>query len=429
VTEEKLIRRLGKYEIIEVAGKGAQGVVLRGHDPFVERDVAIKLCRLDGLPEETQRSLRKFFFNEARAAGHLDHPNILRVYDAGETDGQPYIVMEYVGGADTLRNYIRPDRLLPPEDAVAYVRQCAEALDYAHRRGVTHRDVKPANIMLTHEGQVKLVDFGIAYRSEAEKTQIAGGFGSPRYMSPEQARGDDVGPQSDLFSLGNVLYQLLCGHSPFEAKNVPGIIYQIVNRDPTPIRDHAPHLPDVVIEVLSHALAKPLDERFRSGHEMAEALAVVQETLEKPEAALTDEQKLAMMSRLSFFEDFSESDLEEVLGQARWEGHRAQATVVHDGGDGRGLYIIVEGQARVMKGDVCVVELKAGECFGELGYLEGLASVGSVIPTVRSTLLHIDEPTKAWASLPCQLRFSARLQRTVAERLANMTRRVAEVAS
>ena len=427
--EEELIQRLGKYEIIEEAGKGAQGVVLRGHDPFVDRDVAIKLCRFAGMPEETRRTLRRFFFNEAQAAGHLDHPNILRVYDAGETEGEPYIVMEYVAGKDTLRNYIRPGRLLPPEQAVAYVRQCAEALDYAHQRGVTHRDIKPANIMLTREKQVKLVDFGIAYRSETEKTQLEGSFGSPRYMAPEQARGEEVGPQSDLFSLGIVLFELLTGHVPFQAKNVAGMIYKIVNGDPTPVREYAPQLPDVVLDVLARALAKPLDERFRNGSEMAEALAIAQATLEAPEAALGDDEKLALMRDLSFFEDFSDAELEEVLVEAHWESHAAQTPVVDDGDERRWLYIVVKGQMRVMKGGVCVVELGAGDCFGELGYLEGLASVGSIVPTVRSTVLRIEEPTKDWASLPCQLRFAARLQRTVAERLAIMPRRVAEVAS
>lgn len=427
--QEEIIERLGKYEIIEVAGKGAQGVVLRGHDPFVDRDVAIKLCRLGAVPEDTRKMLRKFFFNEAQAAGHLDHPNILRVYDAGESDGEPFIVMEYVAGADTLGNYIRSDGLLPPAEAVAYVRQCAEALDYAHRRGVIHRDVKPANIMLTREQQVKLVDFGIAYRTETDKTQLEGNFGSPRYMSPEQARGEDVGAQSDLFSLGIVLYELLAGNVPFQAKNVAGMVYQIVNGEPEPVRNHVPHLPDVVVEILNRALSKPLDQRFKTGQEMADVLAVAQATLEKPEAALDDEQKLAMMRRLAFFSNFSEPELEEVLAEAEWESYRAQSTVMHDGAEGGSLYIIVEGQVRVVKQGVSVVELEAGDCFGELGYLEGLALVGSVIPTVRSTFLRIEEPTKEWASLPCQLRFSARLQRTVAERLADMTRRVVEVAN
>lgn len=424
--EDSPPEQLGKYEILGVAGKGAQGVVLRGHDPFVDREVAIKLCRLDGMPEESRATLRKFFFNEAQAAGHLDHPNILRVYDAGETDGEPYIVMEFVPGADTLRSYIRRETLLAPEEAVAYVRQCAEALDYAHTRGVIHRDVKPANIMLTPEKQVKLVDFGIAYRSETEVTQMIGSFGSPRYMSPEQARGEDVGTQSDLFSLGIVLYELLSGKVPFEASNVPGMIYQIVNGEPAPLRDAAPELPEVVVKAVERALAKDIKVRYATGAEMANDLAVAQAALEKPEANLSDEQKLAMLRPLAFFENFAESELEEVLDEARWETRRAQSTIVNDGENGRSLFVIVGGTARVVKGGVCVAELERGDCFGELGYLEGVSRVGSVIPTERVTVLKIDAPTKVWASLPCQLRFSARLQRTVVERLAEMTLRLAE---
>ena len=162
------------------------GVVYLAHDPFAERPVAIKLGSIPTSAEAARLSHR-IFFNEARLAGLLKHPNILSVYDAGEEDGRPYIVMEYVDGSRTLKDHCQADSLLPLRRVVEIAFKCARALDYAHRAGVIHRDIKSSNILLTPSGDVKIADFGIARRLHSETTQVMGMVGSPRYMSPEQA--------------------------------------------------------------------------------------------------------------------------------------------------------------------------------------------------------------------------------------------------
>ena len=198
---EKIPQSIGKYSILGIAGKGAQGVVYEGHDPFIDRKVAIKVWSKKPKPDADEKEIhrmRRMFFNEAQTAGSLDHPQILRVYDAGEADGQLYIVMEFVDGSRNLRQHCDPRNLLPMEQVVAYIRDCALALEHAHANGVVHRDIKPANIMLNSAGEVKIVDFGIADRQRPDATKSRNHFGSPRYMSPEQARGDAFRTQSDL---------------------------------------------------------------------------------------------------------------------------------------------------------------------------------------------------------------------------------------
>lgn len=215
------LEKVGKYEILGVAGRGGMGTVFIGHDPFIDRRVAIKVCPVVNPDDTDSRLTRKMFFNEAQSAGVLDNPNILRVFDAGEVDGDPYIVMEYVEGAETLKDYCKPQKIIPVAQAVRIFHQCAKALDHAHRRGVTHRDIKSANIMLNAEGEPKIGDFGIAQRAVSDSTQVMGMFGSPTYMSPEHARDDDLTHQTDLYSFGVVMYEVLAGRPPFRARGFP----------------------------------------------------------------------------------------------------------------------------------------------------------------------------------------------------------------
>ncbi len=204
-------KKIGKYDVVDVLGKGSMGIVYRGHDAYVDRPVAIKLATNTDSDDEGANMAKRMFVNEARSAGRLDHPNVLKVYEAGEENGQPYMVMEYIAGGDTLRSYCKAQNLLPIPTVVKLIRQAADALDYAHRQGVLHRDIKPANIMLTQDGVAKLGDFGIAKRLGVDQTQIIGWFGSPLYMSPEQAQDADITTQSDIFSLGSVFYEMLAG--------------------------------------------------------------------------------------------------------------------------------------------------------------------------------------------------------------------------
>ncbi|HET7131327.1 MAG TPA: serine/threonine-protein kinase, partial [Gammaproteobacteria bacterium] len=212
--------RIGKYVIINEVGQGSTGRVFLSHDPYYGRDVAIKLYNIENEEDEQKaRVTRKMFFNEAQMMGRLQHPNILPIYDAGEENGSYYVVTEHVHGARTLAAYCRPDNLLRIDDVVEIVFKVAKGLHYAHGRGVIHRDVKPSNIMLTLDNDVRVIDFGIAIIKDSDVSRIEGIAGSPSYMSPEQVQSAEITPRSDLYSLGAVMYELLTGYRPFRANS------------------------------------------------------------------------------------------------------------------------------------------------------------------------------------------------------------------
>src|SRR5678815_4834230 len=213
-----VLEKVGKYEIIKQLGKGATSAVYQAYDPFQRRQVAIKVVFPEALGDkEHGRRYKKLFVTEASLAGKLSHPHIVSIYDAVADDEASYIVMEYVDGT-TLEQYSRPEHLLPINKVIEIVFKCTKALDYAAKQGVIHRDIKPANIMLSGENDIKITDFGAAITGATETTQITG-IGSPAYMSPEQVKEQQLTHQTDIFSLGVVLYQLLTGKLPFQANN------------------------------------------------------------------------------------------------------------------------------------------------------------------------------------------------------------------
>ena len=414
--------KIGKYEIVGVAGRGAMGIVYVAHDPFIDREVAIKVCSTDDDDESNLELARRLFFNEAKSAGALDHPNILRIYDAGEAEGQPYIVMEYVEGADALNNYADPDKLLPVERVVQVMMQCAKALDYAHRRGVLHRDVKPANILLTADGEVKLADFGIAQRMTPGKTQLMSTYGSPRYMSPEQALDEELTVQIDIYSLGVSMYELLTGKPPFTARGIAQLINMIINKDPPSARELRPELSAALAAVVSCAMDKDLARRYKTGGEFAASLATVSEQLDQAEEApLSDEDKFSRARALRFFNEFSDGELEEVLSVGKWERFARGEQIISQGTTEQSFFVTVSGDVSVVVGDIAVATLSAGECVGELGYLSRVQRTASVGARDDVLCIRIDALLMEWASLPCQMRFSRVFQQTLIERLSRTT--------
>src|SRR5262245_48891367 len=213
---ESQVTRIGRYEIQAELGQGAMGVVYRAHDPQLGRTVALKTLRRDlGLPPEQYADLKRRFYQEATAAGRLNHPNLVAVHDVVELDGIPYMVMEYVEG-QTLARLIKAEGPLSPERAVSLIVQVCRALQYAHVRGVVHRDIKPGNILVDESGQAKVSDFGIARISGSDVTHTGALLGTPAYMSPEQLDGRVVDGRSDLFSLTVALYEAVTGINPFK---------------------------------------------------------------------------------------------------------------------------------------------------------------------------------------------------------------------
>jgi serine/threonine-protein kinase len=260
-----LLQTVGRYEIVSELGRGAMGVVYKAKDPTIGRTVALKTTRLDVSGLDGGEMLRRFQ-NEARAAGLLSHPNIVTIYDAGQQDGNFYIAMELIEGT-TLQELMLQRHILPTEEVVHLAREICKGLDYAHAHGIIHRDVKPANIMITARGAVKIMDFGIA-KSGGSMTSTGQVLGTPNYMSPEQVRGRPLDGRSDLFSLGVILYEMLTGEKPFVGQNVTTIIYKIVNETQIAPRDLDVTIHPGLSAIVARLLAKSPDERYQSGADL-----------------------------------------------------------------------------------------------------------------------------------------------------------------
>ncbi len=266
------LQKIGRYKILEELGHGAMGMVYKGQDPIIDRFVAIKTIRFDRFYEDREiQGLKDRFFKEVQAVGKLNHPNIVTVFDVGEDGTLSYMAMEYVAG-ESLSQYTSPNRLLPVEEVLRLVSEVARALDFAHRLGIVHRDVKPANIMLTPSGLVKVMDFGIAKLPTSTLTQTGSILGTPSYMSPEQINGQGVDGRSDLFSLGCVFYELLTGAKPFQGETLSALINQICQESSIPASKQSPKVPSLCDPILARALAKLPESRYQSGKEMAEDL-------------------------------------------------------------------------------------------------------------------------------------------------------------
>lgn len=263
--------QLERYEILSELGRGAMGVVYKARDTVLERIVAIKAVNM-AVENEGMAHFEARFYQEARAAGGLNHQNIVTIYDIGRSGNIAYIAMEYIEGQE-LRKLLVEGQPLPLPQAVAIAAQVSEGLAFAHERGIVHRDIKPANIMVMADKPVKITDFGIArMRASTELTMTGMMLGSPKYMSPEQALGKRADHRSDVFSLGVILYEMLTGTAPFKGENINAIMYQIVNfAPPTPSALNR-EVPAILDYIVAKMLAKPSEERYQSAGDAAREL-------------------------------------------------------------------------------------------------------------------------------------------------------------
>lgn len=264
------MKTVGRYQILEELGRGAMAVVYKGKDPVIGRTVALKtlLFREDS---KEMRDLRQALYRDACAAGTLAHPNIVTIYDVIEEAGMTAVAMEFIEGR-TLDALIKEQAPLPIEMAFGLFDQIVAGLDYAHTKGIIHRDVKPANIMLTTDGRVKVTDFGVARVTSAGVMMTATVVGSPSYMSPEQIKGGKIDGRSDLFSATTVLYEMLTKARPFRGDDIATTLYRIVHELPTPPTEFNPAIGPELTRVFEHAMAKDPNDRYLNGAELAQAM-------------------------------------------------------------------------------------------------------------------------------------------------------------
>lgn len=266
-----MIETLGRYVIDGELGQGAMGTVYKARDPMLDRVVAIKTISLN-LPKDEVAEYEARFYQEAKAAGQLSHPNIVTIYDIGKSEDLAYMAMEFLEGRE-LRDLLASNTPIPIDQALDIGAQVAEGLYYAHERQVVHRDVKPGNVMVLKNGLIKITDFGIArMRNNEVKTMTGMILGSPKYMSPEQVAGKRADHRSDIFSVGVVIYEMLTGASPFVADNIHGVMYQTLNFNPPAPKTLNPDLPQVINYIVAKVLSKNLDDRYQSAQDLANDL-------------------------------------------------------------------------------------------------------------------------------------------------------------
>ena len=282
-----MIPSLGRYKIVAEIGQGAMGTVYKAVDPIIDRTVAIKTINLN-LSKQELEEYEARFQQEIKAAGRLNHPNIVTIYDVGKTESVAYMAMEFLEGLE-LKDIIASGRLPPADQVVDIIAQVADGLWFAHQQDIVHRDVKPSNIMVMKGGIAKITDFGIArLPNSAVKTMTGLILGSPRYMSPEQVIGKTIDARSDIYSLGVVLYEALTGVAPFDGDNVNAIMYATVNTTPPPPSSHNRAVPAMLDLIAAKAMAKLLEDRYQSVKEFAEDMREVRRQMDssRPQAAL-----------------------------------------------------------------------------------------------------------------------------------------------
>ena len=417
-------KKLGKYEIVSEIDRGSMGIVYLGYDPYVDRNVAIKVAHTASLnDEESGERFKKMFFNEAHTAGKLTHPNIVSIYDAGVDKDYHYIVMELIENGTTLKTFCRPDNMLPLEQAVQIIFKCAKALEYAHNEGVIHRDIKPSNILIKENREVQIADFSIAKMKKigSANTSTSSFMGSPRYMSPEQLNSQEITHHTDLFSLGIIMYELLTGHHPFSGETFTKLVYQVLHESPAPLVDLRPDLPYVLTEIFEKAIQKKVQDRYQSGLEFAHALSHTFDALEATNRSMSKQEMFNTVKAISFFKGFPDLEIHEVIKTSTWQTHEIQGEIIFEGEIDDCFYIIVDGEVEVLKNKKPVRILEMGDCFGEMGYLTKTKRTATIKALKKTLLLKINATDMGHLSLSCQVRFLKVFLRTLVNRLSVTT--------
>jgi serine/threonine protein kinase len=421
----------GKYEVIRKLGEGATSTVYLTYDPFAEREVAVKLIFPDILKDRERGKLfRHLLINEASLAGKLMHPHIVQIFDAVVGEEESYIVMEYVQGG-TLEQFCSHETLLPIDRVVEIIFKCTRALEYANRLGITHRDIKPANILLARDdesidiggGDIKISDFGACIRTGEDQTQTqVVGVGSPAYMSPQQVQEQTLNHQTDIYSLGVVMYQLLTGRLPFQASSNFGMIYQICNIDPPPPSTFRNDIPAALDAVVARAMQKELPNRYASwaefSHDLAQAFRNQQ--LATRQMVVPDSEKFETLRLLHFFDDFSDVEIWEIVRFARWEDVAAGTRLMKDGDPGDYFCFVLAGELGVTKQEHALGTLGHGEVIGEMAVIDRRHPhrVADVTAKTAARVVTIPGTSLRHASDACRMHFYQGFLLVLAERLA-----------
>ena len=375
------IKNIGRYRVIRKLGRGGTGIVFLAKDPYIKRNVAIKVAQT-----ATDKSREKFLV-EAQSAGQFNHPNIVSIHDVGVQADFCYIAMEYIEG-HTLETYCREDNGLNLQKIIEIILSVCSALDYSHKRGVIHRDIKPANIMQDTEGTTKITDFGVAQM--IEDSDAVGFYGTPSYMSPEQVTEKPVGFQSDIFSLGCVLYELLTGEKAFSGDNNFSIIYKISNTEPDSVLSIRPDLPEIIDDIVKKAIARDISKRYLSCTELAYDLRVALRGISGSAVSSEKIKDVAdYISHLRFFKGFPKNEVNEIVALSQIIKVDRGKTIVSEGEIDDTFYILMSGRAKVKKSSNVIAAVETGDCIGEMALIGSQKRIADVTADTDCILLKI----------------------------------------
>ncbi len=425
------MKSIGKYEIVKELGRGATSTVYLALDPFNNQQVALKLFNFEMLRDEspTSKIFRKLLLTEASLAGKLSHPHIVKIHDAVLDGEMNYMVMEYVDGA-TLERYAQVDHLLALSRIAEIIYKCCKALEYAQCQGVIHRDIKPANILLRGESDIKISDFGSAVIESQQTTQVSG-VGSPAYMSPEQIKEQALTHQTDIYSLGVTMYRMLTGRLPYDAANNYSMIYQVMNIDPPLPSTFRPEIPAELDAIVMRAMSKARECRYQTWDEFARDLVAFFSHRVETQVEIFDTEKFDTLRSLSFFKNFSDVELWEVLRISEWHKYPKDKRIISENDAGRYFYTLAHGSVAVLKNGRLLSMLHQGECFGEMAHLseQDAKRTTDVVAQTDVMLIEIDPAVLLQATQECRYQFSDAFLRMLVQRLAVANVRISQLLS
>ena len=419
-----MLKSIGKFQLRKVLGKGASGTVYLALDTFSGNDVALKVLDPEVVASpEFDRTHTRQFMNEASLAGRLSHPHIASILEAAVTEESGYIAIEYVPGGD-LSQYTSAERLLPIPDAIQVAFKCCGALDYAFRQGVIHRDIKPANIMVVSGTDIKIADFGAAFLRGAQETQIAD-VGSPLYMSPEQITGAPLGHQSDMFSLGVVLYELFTGERPFVRSTLTELFNAILHDDPVAPSALRQGLSQDIDSILMRMLKKVPEERYPTWADLALELARVGK-LSVNRHEITEADKFVSLRNIAVFQELTDPEIWELVHVSSWTRLPARTTIMREDEWGDSLYFLAHGEVKITKRNRLLNILQSGEYFGEMAYVKaGAMTRQATAESVTDVLLaEFKAESLKEVNTNCRLQISLALLNLMVDRLALADERI-----
>jgi serine/threonine protein kinase len=417
-----------RFEMRKELGRGASSEVHLAFDTYLQREVALKLTRSGYLdnPQERVRN-RKMWLNETRLAGKLKHPFIVEVYEACSTPDFDYLVMEYVPG-ETLKKHTSFDNLLPISRLVDILYKVCNALDYSNKMGILHRDIKPSNVLFGSDNLIKVSDFGAAFLFNSDTTQVDM-VGTLPFMPPEQFMQARPSIQSDMYAVGVMAYQLLTGSLPFTAKSYDEMIYQKLHEEALPLEKRRLDIPQALRFAVHRAMHRDPEMRYRSWKGLCDDLAAALPTLEKLQEISFDCSGFDVLRNLAFFTHFTDNEIWETVGISEWQDAPAAQVIVEEGEVGSSFFILIDGEAKVLKNNIELTRMHGGSCFGEIAYLDEtrhtrMATVQAITPL---RLIMVEGAALQHASDGLQAAFAKAFLNLMISRIGETDRRLLSV--